>query len=318
MTAGHSLAMMGEIFLEEAVMNSVFKRIGVVLGIVVGLLVIFSVVMIAVGASSLNKSYEINPEPVVIPTTDEALARGEYLFASQCAGCHGKDAAGTSFFNDPRLASIPAPNLTAGSGGAGSTYSDLDFVRAIRHGVEPDGKGIAVMPVSGSWYLTDEDLGSIIAYLRSVPPVDKNTGEKNIKPLGNFLIGIGFFNLLDVEKFDHNQTRPEVVERGVTAEYGEYLVNTGDCRRCHGDDLSGGQPPAPDSPRGPNLTPGGELEEWTAQEFIDAMRTGISPHGHDIDPEFMPWEDIGQLNDDDLTAMLLYLQSLPSLETTTD
>ncbi len=142
-------------------------------------------------------------------------------------------------------------------------------------------------------------------------------GGRNIKPMGRILIAAGAFDVLAAEKLDHAGPRPPAPERSVTAEYGEYLVNTRDCRLCHGPTLSGAQPPEPGAPFAPNLTPGGELAEWSAADFINTIRTGVSPHGHELDPH-MPWKDYANLNDDDLTAIFLYLQSLPVVEATTE
>jgi mono/diheme cytochrome c family protein len=291
-------------------------------GITLGVLLI--VLLMAVGGMSVaaqarvNKTYDIQPEAVSIPDSAEAIERGRYIYASHCAGCHGDDLAGTPFFDDPALGSIPAPNLTSGEGGAGSRYSDSDFVRAIRHGVDREGKPLAVMPSRAFWHFNDEDLGAIIAYLKRAPPVDKDQGEKEFQLVGRILTTVGALDFLAAEHIDHSAPRPTAVSRGVTAAYGEYLVNTGDCRLCHGEALSGGQPPEPGAPLGPNLTPGGELAGWEAEDFITVMRTGITPSGHQLDGAYMPWEDLGRMTDEDLSAVFLYLQSLPDLELTTE
>jgi hypothetical protein len=48
------------------------------------------------------------------------------------------------------------------------------------------------------------------------------------------------------------------------------------------------------------------------EDFIQALRARVSPHKHPIDAEWMPWEMVGKMSDDQLTAMFLYLQSLPA------
>ncbi len=45
------------------------------------------------------------------------------------------------------------------------------------------------------------------------------------------------------------------------------------------------------------------------------MRTGMTPYGRQLDPEFMPWKEYNNLSDEELSAILVYLQSLPALET---
>jgi hypothetical protein len=102
--------------------------------------------------------------------------------------------------------------------------------------------------------------------------------------------------------------------RGATAEYGEYLVNTNDCRLCHGPELNGGPHPNPTIHKiSPNLTPGGELAFWTEEQFINTLRTGKTPGGHELDPELMPWKFSRLFYDDELKAIWLYFQSLPKL-----
>jgi hypothetical protein len=79
--------------------------------------------------------------------------------------------------------------------------------------------------------------------------------------------------------------------------------------------LVGNQPPAPDSPPAPNLTPDGRLGNWTEEAFITTIRTGVTPDGRQLNSEFMPWPSIGKLDDDELRAVWLYLESLPPRQT---
>ena len=91
--------------------------------------------------------------------------------------------------------------------------------------------------------------------------------------------------------------------------YGDYLVRTGQCRNCHGLDLTGGKDPDPAAPPAPDLTQRGELSAWNEVGFIQAFQTGRTPDGRQMN-QFMPWQYIGQMTDDDLSAIWLYLQSL--------
>ena len=62
----------------------------------------------------------------------------------------------------------------------------------------------------------------------------------------------------------------------------------------------------------PNLTRGGEMDGWSEEDFIATMRTGVTPSGHQLN-DFMPWKYFGQMTDDELKAVWMYLQSLPAL-----
>lgn len=292
-------------------MRRVMKWIGIVLGGLLGLLIIAVTVLTITGGSKLNKQYEIQSEPVAVLEETAVLERGQYLVSVSCIGCHGEDLGGTAFINDPALGTIPAPNLTAGQGGVGAVYNDEDFVRAIRHGVDSKGKPLAIMPSRAYWHYSDEDLGAIIAYVKSRPPVDNDLSGKNIKFPGRLLLGVGVLDILAAESIDHSGPRPVAQEAMVNAAYGKYIANTADCHACHGPALAGAQAPEPGAPYSPDLTANGNMDQWSLREFLTVMRTGETPDGRQLDSTFMPWKDYGRLSDDDLTALFLHLQSLP-------
>ncbi len=296
-------------------MKRVFKLIGIVLGSLVGLILLSVVGLYFVGSSRINKVYDLPSSGIVMPTDPESIARGGHIVETTCIGCHGADLGGIeSFINIDGIASADAANLTAGEGGLGSIYSDEDFVRAIRHGVSQDGTGNFMPPVPSFQYMSDEDLGAVIAYIRTVPPVDHQTSAFQAQPMGYILFGAGMFGDLPAEVVTH-QNNINAIEPGITLEYGEYRLRVSACQDCHGMDLAGGAYPDPSvTALVPNLTPGGELAGWTEEQFITTLRTGVTPSGHEINPELMPLEEAGQLTDDELKAIFLYLQSLPALE----
>ncbi len=265
----------------------------------------------------LNTTYHVEPQAVDIPTDEAAIERGEHIAVARfCVGCHGADLAGEAVVDDPLVGLIVASNLTSGEGGVGRSYGDADWVRAIRHGVGPDGMPLVLMPAWEFYYLSDEDLGALIAYLKTVPPVNRSQPPIRLTVVTRtlFLSDNLFAPLLSAETLDHTGPRPEAPAPGVTTDYGKYLALG--CTGCHGENLSGGPiPGAPASwPPPLNLTPGGELTGWSADDFIRAMRTGVTPGGRQLDAEYMPWPTIGQMTDDELRAIFLYLQSAPPLD----
>lgn len=296
-------------------MKKVFKWIGIVVGSLVGLLLVAGIVLYLVGNSRMNKTYDFPPSNIAIPTDAASIELGRHRAESLCAGCHGPDLSGIeNWFSVGPLGTVDSANLTAGEGGVGQEYkSDEDYVRAIRHGIDPEGRPLFMPAVSSTSYLSDEDLGAIIAYVKTVPPVDHKTSGQNFTLLAKILYVLGALPQMPVETVSHEPhvTAPEV---GVSAEYGDYLVNTNDCRICHGPEMNGGPFPNPmETKISPNLTPGGELAFWTEEQFINTMRTGTTPSGYELDPVFMPWKDYGKMYDDELKAIFLYLQSIPSL-----
>ena len=72
----------------------------------------------------------------------------------------------------------------------------------------------------------------------------------------------------------------------------------------------------PDWPPALTLTPypGAAVAVWSQDEFIQTLRTGITPRGNQLDTKYMPWKVLGQMTDDELKALWLYLRSAPPKE----
>jgi mono/diheme cytochrome c family protein len=115
----------------------------------------------------------------------------------------------------------------------------------------------------------------------------------------------------DVTLIDHKGPRPISPEPGVTVEYGEYLAHI--CAECHGANFNGQIIRVEGNEYvALNLTPGGELGSWSERDFITTLRTGVTPGGKQL-KDAMPWKYFGQMTDDELKAVWMYLQSLPAL-----
>jgi mono/diheme cytochrome c family protein len=281
----------------------------------IGLLLIAAVLLASAGGRKLSGTYEVLDTSLSVDIEQASLERGKYLVTAACLGCHGDNLAGNVLFDEPALGTFYAPNLTAGAGGVGGSYSSEDFVRAIRYGVSPDGTALVVMPSKGYWHYDDADLAAIIAYIGTLPPVDQNYPDKAFTFFGRTLMGIGVFDgMFGADFIDLNNPPPPAPVRAVTAEYGEYLVNIGGCSDCHGETLSGGVSAEPNAPPGTNLTPGGELIGWDNEDFLTLIMTGKTPTGREV--EGMPWQSYAKLTEDDLSAIFLFLESLPALEST--
>ena len=296
-------------------MRKILKWIGIVLGSLIGLLLVAGVALFLIGQSRLNKTYDVPPTNLTLPTDAASIEFGKHRAEVLCQGCHGADLSGEdNWFSAPPLGRIDSANLTAGEGGVGKDFSTEDFVRAIRHGIDQQGKPIFMTAVPSTAQLSDADLAAIIAYLKTIPPVDHKITERHFTPLSKILLAAGLFGKLPAESVSHDVhvTAPAA---GVTSAYGEYLVNTNDCRVCHGPNLNGGPYPDPTIKKiSPNLTPGGELAFWTEEQFIDTIRTGTTPGGDNLDPKLMPWKYYSKFTDDELKAIWAYLQSLPKAE----
>lgn len=294
-------------------MKKVLKWIGIVLGGLVGLIVLVVLGLFLVGNAKLRKTHDIAVQPVAIPSDGDSLALGEHRVTMLCTGCHGADLGGVeNWFSDPLFGSIGSANLTSGAGGIGSSYQTVeDYVRAIRHGVDPQGKPIYMPAVVAFNHMSDEELGAVIAYLQSVPPVDRQVSEKQLTVMAKAMMATGMMGDLPAEVVDHT-ARPSAPPAGATAAYGEYMVNISDCKLCHGQQLTGGTHPDPTvQVQVPGISASGAVGGWTAEEFVATIRTGFTPDKRPIIVELMPWKEYALATDEELTAMYLYLVSLP-------
>jgi cytochrome c553 len=285
-------------------MRRLLKGCGLLLGGFVGLIVLLLVASQLAAEARLRQTYDVEAATIVIPTDAASIERGRQLVtAGRCRDCHGQSLAGKVSLDEPGIGRIYASNLTSGQGGVGQTYSDADWVRAIRHGVAPDGRSLVVTPAQFYYYLSDDDLGAIVAYLKSLPAIDREVPQPSVGLIGRLFLTL--FNPQDwlpAEKIDHTGPRPPTPVPGVTAEYGKYLAQTATCLVCHG---RGGYDPDI------SAAPGGGINDWTEEAFIYAMRTGNTPSGHRWDDSYMPWRSTSEMSDDELRAMWLYLQTLP-------
>jgi len=273
-----------------------------------------SIGLTMMGNAHFNKTYDFPPSNLTIPTNAESIAAGQHLAETLCETCHSSDLSGiNNWFDGGSLGTIDSANLTSGEGGVGKDFTDEDFVRAIRHGIDPQGKPTFMPAVVSTAHLSDEDLAAVIAYVKSVPPVDHVTYGKQLKPLAKSMLALRVIIPLPAEVVSH-EVHVTAPPRAVTAEYGSYIVDTHDCHICHGQTMNGNKYPDPTKNIiTPNLTPSGDLSTWTEASFINTIRTGVTPHGHQL-TDIMPWKDFRHMTDDELKAVWAYLQSLPPMD----
>ncbi len=175
-------------------MKTTVKWTGVVLAGLIGLAVLTGVVLYPIGMEKLNRSYPvIAVEAVSIPTNPDAVAAGKHIaIARACAECHGADLSGRLILNDPVMGTVAGSNLTSGKRGVGRSYTDADWIRAIRHGVKPDGR-VEVLMYEDYSTMSVRDLGALIAYLNQIPPVDSDYPATHFGPLSAIAAAAGLF-----------------------------------------------------------------------------------------------------------------------------
>lgn len=297
-------------------MNKWIKRAAVGVGVVAALAALLVLGARVVSARKFAATYPVRDLPVPAMPQDEAsLAEGARLYAARgCAECHAPDGGGKATIDDPALGRILGSNLTRGRGGIGSQRADADLVRAVKHCVKPDGTSLVFMPCDESRLIPDDELGRILAYVRSLPPVDREIVPEQLSLFGHVLNAFDVLPLVAAARIDFDAPVPPPPAAGPTAAYGERLAQI-QCVGCHGEGMSGGRIPGapPSLPVPTNITMDSTtgIGRWNRQQFGQLLRSGKRPDGTDVNP-FMPWGTYKHLTDQELDALWAYLQTRPA------
>jgi len=260
------------------------------------------------------------------------LQRGHYLVnLAHCFGCHGtpdfvhgqgQPKPGTEgsgqilkdilVNGQPLPDGLVAPNITPDKETGAGTWSDAQFERAIRHGIGHDGRELFdFMPYAFFRSMTDEDVASVIVYLRSIPSVHNSLPKIHLP--------------FAVQRNMHPELEP-AFPSGATdqVKHGWYLVRIGQCNDCHTPaDENGNAITAMmfgggirfDGPFGTETTANitsdaSGIAHFDADRFIRTIRMGRASGGvRDLKP-IMPFSYFRNLNDEDLTAIFAYLRSV--------
>jgi mono/diheme cytochrome c family protein len=263
--------------------------------------------------------------------TPERLKRGTYLaeHVSSCTDCH------TLFKDGPngqesvaamkgagQLFPIPgfpgrlvAPNITPDSETGIGAWTDDQLARAIREGIGRDGNTLfPLMPYSHFRHMTDEDLASVVVYLRSLTPI------RNPLPRSEVHFPVKYL----VRGVPEPVTEPVQTDLSTPVSRGSYLVEIAVCSECH-TAIKQGRPAMAlkyaggqvfDEPSGKiassNITPDATgIGDYTEETFFKAMRTGY------VDKRqlntLMPWQFYAGQTDEDLKDIYAYLKTLPAI-----
>ncbi len=270
-------------------------------------------------------------DPAQEDTPDgDLLAHGEYLARiSACIECHSpllenglpdpdNLLAGGRPFDLGPLGIVYSQNLTPAYIGA---WTDEELEAAIRTGISPDGhQSFPIMPYV--WYnaYSDDDMAALIAYLRSIEPIENETAPPREQVLPS--------DQLQLPQLPPS-TGAAVAPQGPSLARGEYLVlNVMACYDCHvpldpatGGPLAAAGPSGGQPYEGPwgiaygaNITPAEEtgIGAWRDEEIVRAIRSGIRPGGRVL--AVMPWPEYNVLTDDDASSIVMYLRSLDPVE----
>lgn len=277
--------------------RKILKWTAITLGSLLGIVLLAAGVLYLQGRSVVGKTYEVAAQLTNIPTDSASIAHGEHIARTRgCMHCHGERLEGKVLADVPPMVIAPQ-NLTRGNGGVGSQYAAVDWDRAVRYGVAPDGRALLpMMPYEFYNRLNDADMAALAAYLASRPAVDNQVPPTKLKPLGYIMFGMGG---LPREGLDRPR---QIITPGATPEYGAYVAST-TCVACHGPQLEGMEE------RGevvPGLHAYGELEVGA---LARALRTGRAADGRELS-EGMPWQAFRHLTDTEIAAVHAHLQGL--------
>jgi mono/diheme cytochrome c family protein len=270
-----------------------------------------ALVLFLVGALSTRGMwmlYSPRGRPVkdlTVERTPERIARGQHIANTTCVGCHSLNGqlplSGGKNLSDEAgipLGDLYTINLTPA--GPLATWTDGEIFRALRDGADNRNRRLPVMSAQRVRNLSDEDIYSLIAFIRSQPPVENETPPPNPSFLAAILAGANQLPLLP-------GMAPESIPPHTPADdasYGEYMVKWIGCDECHGMNYTGGGGGV--LPVGPNLR---SVKGWTREQFIAAFRTGQTPYKA-LDSLMMPWNIYGRMTDMELSAIHKYLISL--------
>ena len=280
-----------------------------------------------------------------IEATPERLERGRYLVrhVSDCLGCHSDHdftrfalpiKAGTEgqggFPFDKKLGVpglVQAQNITSDPTHGLGDWTDDEIVRAIREGIKRDGTALfPMMPYNHLRELSDEDVKSIVVYLRTLPPINHPVAPRKLDFPVNFVV-----------KFIPKPLGGPVPSPDPkdTVAYGRYLATIGGCRLCHTPHDEKGRPIETEAFSGgwtlpgpwgrvvsANLTPDPDnyVGQASREEFIDRFKslealTGenapVAPPGKNT---VMAWPELAGMTREDLGAIYDFLKSLPPVK----
>lgn len=261
----------------------------------VALVLLAAATLYALSERIVRRTYEEARFPIPIPDDSASIAEGGRLaWVHGCRGCHTETLAGQDFEDNFLIGHIVAPNLTA----AAQQYSDPELVQIIRRGVRPNGRSVLAMPSEMFTPLTDADLGKIIAYIRSLPPVPGFPPGISLGPLAwTGLVTAKYRPAAELAILTDSITASGYYPGGGEPHAeGAYLARTS-CTECHGLTLDGDF--------GPDLR---IAAGYTPEQFAHFFKTGEALGGRETNMmSKVARSRFSRLTDAEVAAVYSYL-----------
>jgi len=265
-------------------------------------------------------------------STPARLDRGARLVRSTgCYFCHsphdykspgepvfpGREFSGTEEPYAGLPGRIVAPNLTSDRETGAGNWTDDQFARAIREGIGHDGRTLfPMMPYQNFRHMSDEDLASIVVYIRSVPPIH------NPVPPTQIIFPVKYLIRTAPKPLTESVPEPDTSDK---VKWGKYLLTRSGCGDCHTPGVKGQDIPGMELAGGTTLTtPGGSVTSanltpdasgipyYDEALFIEALRTG-KVKARQLNPT-MPYSEAKYMTDDELKAVFAYLRTAPPVK----
>lgn len=286
------------------------KKFAKKIGITFALLITVVILVVQVRFSLIsNQTFKTYPISISEDVAHGDIKLGERIFQVRngCVECHGKDLSGQKVMENGPMGKIWGHNITPFNL---KSWTDEEIARAIRYGVHKTGRSLRFMPSFDFEGLSKSDLASLIAYLRSMPSVEKPNHDNTFGPIAKIMSVMGkmpvMFPALIIDQEKGFADKPP---EGATPEFGKYLANS--CVGCHNTNFTGGKIPGgdPSWPEAANIRLGAN-PMWTEIKFNEMIKTGISVnHGKPVRAP-MPLPLLQQLNPTELKALWIFLSSL--------
>jgi len=254
----------------------------------------------------------------------ETLARGKILtIAADCGSCHTADPtkpfAGGKRIDTP-FGGIYSANLTPDRDTGLGTWSDDDFVRALRFGLAPDGsRYYPAFPYPHFTKMTKPDALAIRAYLATLPPVRNRPPSPQMRWPLNYRALMRGWNYIFFRPgiFEPDQVKSTEWNRG-----GYLVEGAAHCGACHtpknflgaekrGQKYRGGLVDGWFAPRLDGADRGG-LKSWSVEDIAEYLQSGRNAKSHagGLMAEVV-LNSTSRMNDADVRAIAVYLKDLP-------
>ena len=277
-------------------MRRAIRFAGMALLLLLALLLVAYGVIHVLSNRAVQRRYPVPLVTIAVPTDAASIAEGERLATVRGCylACHGTQGVGDAMLDDFMLGTVNAPNLYQ----AAQKYSDSELADLIRFGVRPDGQGVLVMPSQTFHGLNDQDLGRIIAFLRSLPA---SSGPARREQLGPVLEAAFALGKIKTAPEQIKVTMPLPPAPSQAAELGRYVATTS-CTECHGNALEGTSNPDFTSP---DLH---IVRGYSEADFKKLMREGVALGNRQVGlMSVIAKLDLSHLTDAEIDSLYSYL-----------